>query len=120
MSFDSLIPVLVLLTSLIAALVIFMLREERVRTRTTVNLAAAALKLILVGYMLWGVFHRREFETRIPLLPNLAEIPADIFNLFLAIGVVAGRCGDLMKAMHLVAFSLLTACCLSGTWSASR
>ena len=58
----------------------------------------------------------------IPLLLDLAAIPADIFNLFLAVGVIASRFGDLMKVMHLIAFSILTACYLSGTarFDASR
>ncbi|MCS7467355.1 cation:dicarboxylase symporter family transporter [Stieleria sp. ICT_E10.1] len=51
----------------------------------------------------------------IPLLLDLAEIPADVFNLFLAVGAIAGRFGDLMKVMHLFTFAILTACYLSGT-----
>ncbi|TWT36474.1 Cyclohexadienyl dehydratase precursor [Posidoniimonas corsicana] len=51
----------------------------------------------------------------IPLLLQLAELPSDIFNLYLASGVVASRFGDLMKTMHLLVFSLLAICCLSGT-----
>ncbi len=50
----------------------------------------------------------------IPLLLSLAELPSDIFQLFLAVGVVAARFGDLMKSMHLFTFSLLTTCVLMG------
>jgi Na+/H+-dicarboxylate symporter/ABC-type amino acid transport substrate-binding protein len=50
----------------------------------------------------------------IPLLLSLAELPADIFQLYLAVGVVASRFGDLMKTMHLFTFSLLTTCVLMG------
>lgn len=50
----------------------------------------------------------------IPLLLNITELPSDIFNLFLASGVVAARFGDLMKTMHLMAFTILTACSLRG------
>ncbi|MEK6236562.1 MAG: cation:dicarboxylase symporter family transporter, partial [Planctomycetales bacterium] len=52
----------------------------------------------------------------IPMLLDLAAIPTDIFNLFLAIGVIASRFGDLMKAMHLLAFAVLTACWLQGAF----
>jgi ABC-type amino acid transport substrate-binding protein len=51
----------------------------------------------------------------VPLLLEVAEIPGDIFNLFLAVGVVASRFGDAMKCMHLFAFSILTASIVSGT-----
>ena len=51
----------------------------------------------------------------IPLLLEVARLPNDIFNLFLASGVVAARFSDLMKCMHLIAFSLLVSCFLSGT-----
>lgn len=51
----------------------------------------------------------------IPLLLNLAELPSDIFNLFLASGVVAARFGDLMKTMHLMAFTILVSYLISGT-----
>ena len=51
----------------------------------------------------------------IPLLLDIAELPSDIFNLFLASGVVAARFGDLMKAMHLLAFSMITISILNGS-----
>ena len=50
----------------------------------------------------------------VPLLLNLAEIPSDIFHLYLSVGVVASRFGDLMKAMHLFAFTALTVSILAG------
>ncbi len=46
----------------------------------------------------------------IPLLLDVARLPSDIFNLFLASGVVASRFSDLMKCMHLIAFALLVIC----------
>ncbi len=68
-------------------------------------------KLIGVGFV--GAFAKP--VVTVPLLLELAEIPGDIFNLFLAVGVVASRFGDAMKCMHLFAFSILTASILSGT-----
>ncbi|MDG2013174.1 MAG: transporter substrate-binding domain-containing protein, partial [Pirellulaceae bacterium] len=49
----------------------------------------------------------------IPLLLDIAELPSDIFDLWLASGVIAARFGDLMKTMHLIAFSILTIACLN-------
>ena len=52
----------------------------------------------------------------IPLLLQVAELPSDIFNLFLSLGVVASRFGDAMKTMHLIAFATLTTSILLGIW----
>jgi ABC-type amino acid transport substrate-binding protein len=52
----------------------------------------------------------------IPLLLDLAELPGDIFNLFLASGVIAARFGDLMKTMHMLAFTMVVSCVLNGTF----
>lgn len=68
------------------------------------------LKLVGVGFV--GAFAKP--IVTIPLLLSLAEIPDDIFHLYLAAGVVASRFGDLMKAIHLFAFAVLTSCILSG------
>ncbi|HBE69460.1 MAG TPA: hypothetical protein DDW52_15050 [Planctomycetaceae bacterium] len=66
----------------------------------------------LMGVGLLGSFGKPVIT--IPLLLNLAEIPGDIFNLFLASGVIAARFGDLMKTMHLFAFTLLVSFALRG------
>ncbi|MDX5332564.1 MAG: monovalent cation/H+ antiporter subunit D family protein [Gammaproteobacteria bacterium] len=67
---DSLLPLLVLLSSFLAGLVIFFLDEARVRLRTTLNLAGAVTKLLLIAYMLWGVFHQQDFVFRHTVLPG--------------------------------------------------
>ncbi len=59
----------------------------------------------LLGVGVLGAFGKPVIT--IPLLLNIAELPGDIFNLFLASGVVAARFGDLMKTMHLIAFTIL-------------
>ncbi len=69
--FDSMLPLLVLMTSLVTAAVIFALGEERAKARTFFNLLGALAKLALVGFMLWGVFHERVFETRWRFMPQL-------------------------------------------------
>lgn len=65
------LPLFIVLSSLLAALVIFVLPEEKTKTRIGLNMAAALLKVLLVGIMLWGVHKGYHFETRLPLLPGL-------------------------------------------------
>ncbi len=56
------LPLLTLLTSMLASLLIFVLREPRRRARTLVNLAAAILKLLFIAAMLNGVRQGYTFE----------------------------------------------------------
>ncbi|MBG7602110.1 MAG: monovalent cation/H+ antiporter subunit D family protein, partial [Gammaproteobacteria bacterium] len=65
------LPLLIVATSLFSGLVIFFLSEKHVVARTTLNLGGAVLKLVLVGVMIWGVFHGHHYEARLPLLPGL-------------------------------------------------
>lgn len=64
MDFNAALPLLILATSLIAAMVIFSLAEERHRTRSAINLAAAVLKLALVAWMAFGVLQQTHYEFR--------------------------------------------------------
>jgi len=50
----------------------------------------------------------------IPALLDYKQIPADIFQLFLASGVLAGRLGDLAGSVHLMVFTILTMSWASG------
>jgi multicomponent Na+:H+ antiporter subunit D len=76
------LPVLILASSLLPGLVIFFLPESSVRTRTTLNLFGALLKLVLVGVMAWGVVHGVEYESRLPFLPGLDfALRADALSL---------------------------------------
>jgi multicomponent Na+:H+ antiporter subunit D len=85
MTWESWLPLLTVSTSLVAGSVIFFLGEEHRRARSGLNLAAALLKLLLVGVMLWGVFRGREYETRLPFLPGLdLLLRADSLSLFFA------------------------------------
>ncbi|MGK4002412.1 proton-conducting transporter membrane subunit [Sorangium sp. So ce1036] len=70
MSLDELIPLLVVLSSLLPGLVIFLLTEEQHVTRTVLNLASAIVKLVLTGVLVWGVLRGRLYETRLPFLPG--------------------------------------------------
>ena len=71
MNWDAWIPLLVVASSLLPGLVIFGLAEDRVRTRTLLNLGGALVKFVLVGWMLWGVYEGHHYETRLALLPDL-------------------------------------------------
>ena len=64
-------PLWVLMTSMITAVLVFTIGERWQRLRVTLNLAGAIIKLVLVGVMLRGVQLGHEFLVRIPLLPEL-------------------------------------------------
>ena len=71
MNWDPWIPLMVIASSLIPGLIIFTLPEEKVRLRTVLNLTGAVVKLLLVGWMIWGVYNQHHYETRLALLPDL-------------------------------------------------
>ncbi len=71
MSLSSTLPGLIVATSLLPGLIIFFLREGSHVTRTALNLAGAGAKVVLVGVMIWGVFHEQVYETRWTLAPGL-------------------------------------------------
>jgi len=71
MNLNAWLPALIVLSSLLPGLLIFFLREGSHRLRTTLNLGGALLKLLLVGVLIWGVFHEQVYETRWTLAPGL-------------------------------------------------
>ncbi len=71
MNWDAWLPLLVVLSSLLPGLFIFVLPEERVGLRTALNVTGAVAKLLLVGWMLWGVAQGHHYEARLPLLPDI-------------------------------------------------
>ncbi len=71
MNWDGWLPLLIVLSSLVVGLVIFFLPEDRIRTRTVLNLGGALAKLVLVGIMFRGIFRGHHYETRLPFLPGL-------------------------------------------------
>lgn len=83
MTVDAWLPVFILLSSLVPGLLIFFLDEERHALRTVLNLAGAVLKLALVGWMLWGVFHDHAYVSRLTLVPGLdLVLEADALSVF--------------------------------------
>jgi multicomponent Na+:H+ antiporter subunit D len=71
MSASAWLPLLIVLSSFLPGVIIFFLREDQPRLRITLNMLGAMVKLALVGILLWGVFHGRQFESRLTLLPGL-------------------------------------------------
>jgi multicomponent Na+:H+ antiporter subunit D len=65
------LPVLILATSLVPGLIIFMLPERAVVLRTTLNLGGAIIKMVLLVIMMVGVFNGVEYEFRLALVPGL-------------------------------------------------
>ena len=71
MNWNEWLPLLVIISSLVPGLIIFALPEEKIRLRTTLNIFGAVVKLVLVAWMLWGVYNQTYYETRLALLPDL-------------------------------------------------
>lgn len=71
MTVNESLPLLVLASSLVPGLVIFLLPEERIGWRTALNLAGAIFKLVLIAVLLWGVRGGGEYVFRHTVLPGL-------------------------------------------------
>ena len=65
------LPLAIVASSLVPGLVIFALPERAVAVRSALNLAGALLKIGLLVLMMYGVFHGRNYELRVPLVPGL-------------------------------------------------
>jgi multicomponent Na+:H+ antiporter subunit D len=70
MNWDPWLPLVVMASSLFTGLAIFPLKEGQHFLRTMLNMAGAIIKLIVVGVMLWGVFHEHSYQIHIPFLPG--------------------------------------------------
>jgi multicomponent Na+:H+ antiporter subunit D len=64
-------PVLVLATSLVTAVLIFPLRNDQVALRTALNLSGAVLKLAIVLVMVFETLRGTVYQTRVAFLPGL-------------------------------------------------
>ena len=71
MNVDTLIPLLVIMSSFLPGLMIFGLSEEKRNLRTALNLIGVFLTLAFVIFMFIGVYHGHHYETRFSLLPNI-------------------------------------------------
>ena len=59
-------------------------------------------------------------DIAVPFLLDRFEIPADLFDLFLATGIVNSRFGTMVAAMHTVTVALLGTAAVAGTLSLNR
>lgn len=71
MTLAALLPPMALMTSLLGSVLIFATPEHRSGLRTTINLAAALLKLVLVAIMVRGVFQGVDYHLSFPMLPGV-------------------------------------------------
>ena len=79
---NDLILLAILFSSLLPGLIIFTLPEQSVRLRTTLNLAGAGVKLVLVAVLFLRVAQREYAELRLPLLPDMELVlRADALSL---------------------------------------
>jgi multicomponent Na+:H+ antiporter subunit D len=78
-------PLYLVLTSLVAAALIFVLGERHQRLRIAINLAAALAKIGLLSLLLLAVGAGQVFQWRLPLLPGLdLVLHADPLTLLFA------------------------------------
>ncbi len=86
MNVDSLMPVFLILSSLVPAVIIFLLDEGQHILRTVINMIGAVVKLMLVGIMTWGVFNERNYVMHFPAVPGIEIIlRADALAMFFLI-----------------------------------
>ena len=123
MNWDAWLPALVVASSLLPGLVIFFLREGSHRLRTTLNLAGAIAKLVLVAVLIRGVFLEHDYESRWTLAPGLdLVLHADTLSvLFVTLSTVLWlvttiyAIGYLEKAPHRSRFFGFFSLCVSAT-----
>lgn len=85
MTLTTLLPPLALMTSLLAAVFIFATPEPRSGLRTTINLTAALIKLVLVAIMVWGVFRGVDYGFSFQMLPGVTfALKADALSVMFA------------------------------------
>jgi multicomponent Na+:H+ antiporter subunit D len=117
------LPLAIVASSLLPGLVIFFMREGSHTLRALLNIAGAVLKLVLVGIMIWGVFHQHVYEARWSLAPGLdLVLHADTLSvLFVTLSTVLWlvttvyAIGYLENAPHRSRFFGFFSLCVSAT-----
>lgn len=71
---SAILPLATLGSSLVTAVLIFMLPEHAVRTRTWLNLAAAVTKILLVVWMALGLTAGQHYELCFPVVDGLSFV----------------------------------------------
>ncbi len=76
------LPLAVLASSLLPGIAIFLLHEDSVRVRSSLNVFGACTKLLLVGILLAGVRAGQDYEVRYAVLPGVdLALKADALGL---------------------------------------
>lgn len=87
----SILPLLVLSTSLIPALIIFFLKDGKAKTRTTLNVGGAVLKVALVAALIPAAASGNRFEFRTEFVPGIDLVlrldPFALYFLALSAGL---------------------------------
>ncbi|MDX1609535.1 MAG: proton-conducting transporter membrane subunit [Halofilum sp. (in: g-proteobacteria)] len=79
-------PLWVVLSSLVAAVLILIVGEPYGRTRAAINVVAAVVKLLLVTVMLWGVGQGHDFQFSATLAPGIDfHLHADALTMLLSV-----------------------------------
>ena len=68
------LPLFIPMTSLAAGVVIFFLPEENRPLRSFLNMGSAVLKILLVFFLVWGVFHEQTYRFTLPLFLEFALV----------------------------------------------
>ncbi|MFP4307448.1 MAG: complex I subunit 5 family protein [Desulfococcaceae bacterium] len=68
------LPLFIPMTSLVAGVVIFFLPEENRPLRSFLNMGSAVLKILLVFFLVWGVFHEQTYRFTLPLFLEFALV----------------------------------------------
>lgn len=71
MSMSVLLPMLIVLGPFLSGFAIMATPERKATLRTGINIAGSLITLGLIGLLLSGVYNGLNFETRLPLLPNI-------------------------------------------------
>jgi multicomponent Na+:H+ antiporter subunit D len=89
-NWETLLPVAIVLSSLLPGLAIFLVTEDNRRLRTLLNLTGAIVKLLLVGVLVWGVYHDHAYRAELALAPGLdLVLEADALSvLFVTLSAV--------------------------------
>lgn len=68
---NALLPVLIVLCPFLAGVAVMSTPERKAVLRRSLNIAGALITLGLISTLLFGVYNGLDFETRLPLLPNI-------------------------------------------------
>lgn len=82
MSLTNTLPLLILLSAFVPALLIFACKEQNSAWRRTLNLSSNLMCLVMIGLLIQGIYQGQTFETRLPLLPGMdLVLHADALSL---------------------------------------